>query len=175
MKIVKKLILSLFISYSAFAGTIYDFKIKGAKGETLDFNSFKGKPILIVNIATRCGYTGQLEGLENIYQKYKKKNLVVLGVPSNDFGGQTPEGDEDVVKFCKRSYGVNFPLTTKMVVTGDKKADVIKHIIGKSTHDQIKWNFEKFLFNKEGRLVKSFRSSTTPESKELKSAIDGVI
>ena len=149
--------------------------IDGEKKETT-LGEYKGKPILVVNIATQCGYTKQLDGLEKIYAKYKPKGLVVLGIPSNDFGGQTPEGDADVKKFCKLRYGVTFPLTTKQVVKGDKKHPLISKLIsadGKST--EIAWNFEKFLIDKNGKVVGRFSSKVEPESEELVKSIEKVL
>lgn len=162
----------MLISTLVSASSIYGFKVKDAKGETFDLGEYKGRSLLFVNIATRCGYTGQLDDLEKVYQKYKDKNLLVIGIPSNDFGGQTPEGDKAVVEFCRRSFGVSFPILTKMKVVGEDMNLLIKYILSKSTHEQIKWNFEKFLFDKNGKLVKSFRSSVTPMSKELISIIE---
>lgn len=152
------------------ANTMYNEKITiidGAKKETT-LNEYKGKSLLIVNIATQCGYTKQLDGLEKLYAKYKDKGLVVLGIPSNDFGGQTPESDEDVKKFCKLRYGVTFPLTTKQIVKGDKKHPLVADLItadGKSA--EIAWNFEKFLIDKNGKFVARFKSSVEPMSDEL--------
>lgn len=169
--------LSLLLTLAG-ANTMYNEKITiidGTKKETT-LNEYKGKPILIVNIATQCGYTKQLDGLEKIYEKYKSKGLVVLGVPSNDFGGQTPEADNDVKKFCKLRYGVTFPLTTKQVVKGEGKHPLIAQLTtvdGKS--QEIAWNFEKFLLDKSGKLVGRFKSSVEPQSDELVKNIEKVL
>lgn len=157
------------------ANTMYNEKITiidGKKKETT-LGEYKGRPILLVNIATQCGYTKQLDGLEKIYAKYKDKGLVVLGIPSNDFGGQTPEQDADVKKFCKLRYGVTFPLTTKQVVKGDNKLPLIQKLItAGGSSEEISWNFEKFLINKKGELAARFKSSVEPQSAELVTAIE---
>ncbi|MCC6137644.1 MAG: glutathione peroxidase [Bdellovibrionaceae bacterium] len=171
------LILSLLITLSG-ANTMYNEKITiidGAKKETT-LNEYKGKPVLIVNIATQCGYTKQLDGLEKIYEKYKTKGLVVLGIPSNDFGGQTPEADGDVKKFCKLRYGVTFPLTTKQVVKGEGKHPLVAQLISADGKAQeIAWNFEKFLLDKNGKLVGRFKSSVEPENAEFVKSIEKVL
>lgn len=167
-------LLSLGIIFAGAKG-MYDKKITiidGAKKETT-LNEYKGKPILIVNIATQCGYTKQLDALEKVYEKYKGKGLVVLGIPSNDFGGQTPEGDEDVKKFCKLRYGVTFPLTTKQIVKGEGKHPLVQELISADgKKEEIAWNFEKFLLDKNGKLVGRYKSAVTPDSAEVTSAIE---
>lgn len=146
--------------------------IDGTKKETT-LNEYKGKPILIVNIATQCGYTKQLDALEKVYEKYKAKGLVVLGIPSNDFGGQTPEGDEDVKKFCKLRYGVTFPLTTKSTVKGNDKHPLIADLIAADgKKEEIAWNFEKFLLDKNGKLVGRYKSAVTPDDDQITKAIE---
>lgn len=133
-------------------------------------------PVLIVNIATQCGYTPQLDDLEALSKKYKDKGLTVLGIPSNDFGGQTPEDDGAVADFCKVNYGVTFPLLQKAVVSGDKKSPLISRLIEKAEKkNEIKWNFEKFLISKDGKKVLRFSSGVKPEDKELTSAIESML
>ena len=133
---------------------------------------YKGKNVLVVNIATRCGYTPQLEGLEKLHQSYKDKNFVVVGVPSNDFGKQTPEEDREVVNFCKLNYGVSFPLTGKTVVKGPNKHPLFKKL---TPSEEIAWNFEKFLINQRGELVGRFNSSVEPTSEQVKTSIEKLI
>jgi len=136
----------------------------------------KEGPVLVVNIATECGYTPQLDGLEKVYKKYQAQGLTVLGVPSNDFMGQTPQNDEDVAKFCKLNYGASFPITKKVVVKGDEKVSLIKKLIDQADEKgEIKWNFEKFLVSADGKTVKRFRSGVKPEDKELTSAIEEML
>jgi glutathione peroxidase len=171
----KKLVLlfSLIFSFQLFGADIYDLSLNKVDGEKLKLSELKGKAVLFVNVATRCGYTGQLDDLEKLYQKYKKKDFVIVGVPSNDFGGQTPEGDKEVGKFCRLKYGVTFPLTEKAVVLGPQKIDLFKKLVKKGP--EIRWNFEKFLVDKNGKLVGRFVSSVTPLSEELTKKIEGVL
>ncbi len=158
----------LLIQPAAWATSLHGQKINNIGGKPMDLTQYKGKPVLMVNIATKCGYTPQLEGLEALYQKYKDKGLVVVGIPSNDFGGQTPEDNEGVKKFCKLNYGVSFPLTEKAVVKGEKKHPLIANLISQSDNKKdIEWNFEKFLIDKNGQLVERYGSSVKPEDKEL--------
>jgi glutathione peroxidase len=164
---------SFLLSLSAEASSVYSEKITlldGSKKETT-LEVYRGKPILLVNIATKCGYTKQLDGLEKLYSKYKARGLVVLGVPSNDFGGQTPENDGEVKKFCKLRYGVTFPLTSKVVVKGDAKHPLIAKLIAKD-NQEIAWNFEKFLIDKDGSVISRYKSTVKPEDKVLSDDIE---
>lgn len=143
------------------------------KGYSMDLSEYKGKVVLVVNIATRCGYTGQLDGLEKIHQKFKDKGFTVLGVPSNEFGSQTPEANDEVKKFCKLKYGVNFPLTPKMLVKGPQKDPLFKWLTkSDSGEKEIGWNFEKFLVDRSGKLINRFPSGTEPEDLELIKALN---
>lgn len=153
-----------------------DQQIKAIDGTNINFADYKNKVVLVVNIATKCGYTKQLDGLEKIYDKYKHKGFTVVGVPSNDFGGQTPEGDGEVKKFCKLNYGVSFPLSKKVTVLGDDKHPLIKQLIsGSGDSVEISWNFEKFLINKSGEVVGRYKSAIEPESKQLTSIIESFL
>lgn len=167
------LTLSLVLSLSTFGNDLYGITLKQTDGKELKLSSLKGKAVLFVNVATRCGYTGQLDDLEKLHQKYKTKKFTVVGIPSNDFKGQTPEGNEEVAKFCRLKYGVTFPLTEKAHVKGDKKIDLIK-ILQKDEHD-IKWNFEKFLVNANGDVVARFGSGVEPLSKEVTTKIESIL
>jgi glutathione peroxidase len=148
-----------------------------AKVPKLSFDSKKGeisisnKNVLIVNIATRCGYTPQLTALEKLYKKYQDKGLIVVGVPSNEFGSQSPEDDAGIEKFCKLNYGVTFPLSKKTIVLGKDKNRVFKYLLEKTNKAEIKWNFEKFLISSSGS-VERFSSSVSPDSKQLAEAIE---
>lgn len=145
-------------------------------GNKTTLQSYKGKPLLIVNIATKCGFTPQLSGLEKVYQKYKDKGLVVLGIPSNDFGGQTPEVDKDVQKFCQLRYGVTFPLADKVSVSGDKKSPLIQWLLNESANKkEIAWNFEKFLVGKDGKVITRFSTTTSPEDKKITKEIEAAL
>jgi len=151
---------------------IYDFSINASNGDAINMKDFKNKPILLVNIATRCGYTKQLDDIEALYQKLKTKDLIVLGIPSNDFGSQTPEDDAKVADFCKLKYGVKFPLTKKVVVIGDKAHPLIKYAVKESGGKEIRWNFEKFLFNSDGKFKARYESSKIPTEKEILAEIN---
>jgi glutathione peroxidase-family protein len=171
---IRNIILSLFISMAqVFAGDLYSLEVVKTDGEKLKLANLKGKTVLFVNVATRCGYTGQLDDLEKLYQKYKAKNFMIVGVPSNDFGGQTPEGNKEVAKFCRLKYGVTFPLTTKTPVIGSQKPELIKLLLNGG--GDIVWNFEKFLVNKEGKVVDRFKSSVTPLSNDLTKKIESIL
>lgn len=158
------------------ATTLYDFKMKTESGEEYNFSKHKGSVVLLVNIATKCGYTPQLDDLEKLSQEYKDKDFVVIGIPSNDFGGQTPESSQDAAKFCRLKYGVTFPILEKVVVKGDEKRDLFKWIQSmRSDKKEIAWNFEKFLFDKNGLLQTNYNSKRKPLDKELKKKIDSLL
>ncbi len=165
-------VLSLFL-FQAQAGDLYSLNMKKTDGSEFPLKSLKGKAVLFVNVATRCGYTGQLDDLEKLFQKYKEKDFMVVGIPSNDFGGQTPEGDKEVAKFCRLKYGVSFPLTAKTPVKDEGKPELIKILLNGG--ENIKWNFEKFLVNKEGQVIGRFESGVTPLSKELTEKIESIL
>jgi glutathione peroxidase len=154
--------------------SIYDFKVEGLDGSTIDFTSFKGKKILIVNTASKCGYTKQYEGLEALYKKYQDK-LVIVGFPANNFGGQEPGTNADIKEFCKKNYGVTFPMAAKVSVKGDDKAPIFKWLTSKTENGvldaEIGWNFGKFLLDENGNLITYFPSKVEPMSEELTSKL----
>ena len=158
------LLLGFLISYLALSGeSFHQLEAQSIKGKKVSFSTFKGKTVMVVNIASRCGFTPQLETLQQLYERFRDKGLVVVGVPSNEFGGQSPEADSEMSKFCKLNYGVNFPLLSKTSVKGKNKHPVFKHLIGNSkNNEEISWNFEKFLIDRNGKLVKRFRSGDSP-------------
>jgi glutathione peroxidase len=160
---------------SAFAADIYSIKDKTIKGEEFKMADLKGKTVLVVNIASQCGYTPQLDGLEALYNKYKAKNFVVLGVPTNDFGGQTPEDDKSMLEFCQKNYNVTFPVLTKKTVQGKEKRELYKYLTEQTSKEykgEIDWNFEKFLVSKDGKVIGRFKSKVKPDDKELTSKIE---
>lgn len=168
----------LLMTSTALAQEIYSIKDKSIKGEDFDMGSLKGKTVLIVNIASQCGYTPQLDGLEALYQKYKTKNFVVLGVPTNDFGGQTPEDDKGMLEFCQKNYQVTFPILTKRTVKGSEKRLLYKYLTEKTDkkfQGDIGWNFEKFLVDKTGRVIQRYGSSIKPDDKKLTHKIEGIL
>jgi glutathione peroxidase len=155
------------------AESLYQQNVTTIEGQKTSLSTYKGKPLLFVNIATQCGYTPQLSGLEKLYQKYKSKGLVVIGIPSNEFGGQTPENDKDVKKFCQLNYGVTFPLTSKTTVLGEQKSPLVQWLLKEGPNNkEIGWNFEKFLVSKQGKVLARFESSVTPEDAKLAAAIE---
>lgn len=157
-------------------GSIYEQTVTTIEGKKTTLAEYKGKPLLVVNIATQCGYTPQLTGLEKLYQKYKAQGLVVVGIPSNEFGGQTPEKDVDVKTFCKVHHGVTFPLMSKTKVLGEQKSPVIKWLLEQGpSQKEIGWNFEKFLVTPDGKVAARFGSSDKPESAAVTAAIEKTI
>lgn len=176
---IKKLlsaVLALFIGLTAATAqttdvkSIYDFKVAGLEGGSIDFAAFKGKKILIVNTASQCGYTKQYAGLQELYDKYKDK-LVIVGFPANNFGGQEPGTNTEIKEFCKKNYGVTFPMAAKVSVKGDDMAAIYKWLTSKTENrvldTEIKWNFGKFLIDEKGTLINYFPSKVTPMSEEI--------
>lgn len=150
--------------------TIHTFKVKSIEGGTIDFSKFKGKKILVVNTASKCGYTPQYEALEKIYEEYKDK-LVVVGFPANNFKEQEPGSDAEIQQFCKARYGVTFPLSSKVSVKGDDTAPIYKWLTSKTENGvldaTIAWNFNKFLLDENGKMIAYFPSNVKPDSEEI--------
>lgn len=149
---------------------IHAFKVKGLNGKTIDFAKFKGKKILIVNTASACGYTKQYAALQKVYESNKDK-LVIVGFPCNQFGNQESGSGEEIMEFCKKNYGVTFPLSEKVEVKGDNIAPIYKWLCNKSENGvldaTITWNFNKFLIDEKGKMIAYFPSKTTPDSDEI--------
>ena len=164
------IILSSFFSPTKKASNIYKFKVEGLEGNKIDFKKFKGKKILIVNTASKCGYTPQYEELQKLYSQYSNK-LVVVGFPANNFGGQEPGSASEIKEFCKRNYGVTFPMAAKVSVKGDDIAPIFKWLTDKNENGvldaQVKWNFTKFLLDEKGVLIAKFDSKVKPMSEEI--------
>ena len=151
--------------------TIYDFKALSNKGAEVDFRQFEGKVLLIVNTASKCGFTPQYDGLEALYQKYKDQGLVIIGFPCDQFAHQEPGSDEEIAEFCRINHGVTFPLMAKIEVNGDNAHPIYKYLKGaaKGTFGSaIKWNFTKFLISRDGTRVQRFAPAATPASLEDK-------
>jgi len=155
--------------------SIYDFKVPALTGGTIDFSQFKGKKILIVNTASKCGHTPQYDALEKLYEKYKGK-LVIVGFPANNFLFQEPGSNEKIAEFCKLNYGVTFPMAAKISVKGRSMAPIYEWLTQKEYNgyadSKVKWNFQKYLINEQGELVAVFDPSTLPDSPEVISAIE---
>jgi glutathione peroxidase len=148
-----------------------DRKMKAIDGKEVDLAQYKGKVVLVVNVASKCGYTPQYEGLQSLHTKYEKDGLIVLGVPSNDFGAQEPGTDEDIKKFCSSNYKVTFPMLSKVKVKGADKVDLYKALTAATDKQEVGWNFEKFLVNRKGEVVGRFKSAVEPTSDDLVRAI----
>ena len=154
--------------------SVYEFTVKDIKGNDLSLSKYKGKVLLIVNVASKCGYTRQYSGLQNIYEKYKDKGFEILAFPCNDFGGQEPGSNEEIAEFCSVNFNVTFPIFDKVKVLGDDKSPLFKFLTDsiQSNSGDINGNFEKFLISKNGNIVNRFKSSVEPESEELISQIE---
>lgn len=151
----------------------YELSAPQLDGKPAELSQYKGKVALVVNTASQCGYTPQYKELEALYQKYQKQGLVVIGFPSNDFGGQEPGSNEEIKKFCDLKFNVTFPMFSKDVVKGEKKQPVYQFLTSKaSPSGEVEWNFEKFLIDKQGNVVGRYRSKVTPLSSELTGAIE---
>lgn len=154
----------------------YDFSFEALSGAPLPLAQFKGKVLLVVNTASKCGFTPQYKQLEALYLRYKDQGLVVLGVPSNDFGGQEPGTPQEIKSFCEINYGVTFPLTSKNVVSGDGAHPFYqwaKQVLGAGAAP--KWNFHKYLIDRKGHLVDYFGSMTAPDAGSIKNSIEKLI
>lgn len=150
--------------------TIYDFKVKDIKGNDVSLSKYKGKVLLIVNVASKCGFTGQYEDLENLYSKHKDKDFMILGFPSNQFANQEPGTNKEIAEFCRLTYGVEFDMFSKIDVNGENESPLYTFLKDKQPgilgSKNIKWNFTKFLVDKNGNVVDRFGSTTNPKSIE---------
>lgn len=152
---------------------LYDFRLRDIDGNERDLAEFKGKVALLVNVASRCGYTPQYEGLEALHRQFGPQGLAVLGLPSNDFGAQEPGTEAEIKSFCSTRYHVTFPLFSKVRVVGKEKHELYEWLAGSSSPaGDVRWNFEKFLVGKDGNVVARFGSGTAPSSAELVGAIE---
>jgi glutathione peroxidase len=158
-------------------GSAYDYSFKTLDGERpMPLTDYKGKVLLIVNTASQCGFTPQYEGLEKLYETYKDQGFVILGVPSNDFGGQEPGTNQEIAHFCKKNYGVTFPMASKEVVSGENAHPFYAWAmttLGFGTGP--KWNIHKYLIGRDGKLVDYFVSTTKPDSEKITKAIEALL
>lgn len=157
--------------------TIYQFKVKDLYGKEFDFASLKGKKILVVNTASECGLTPQYKDLEAIYEKYKDLNFVIVGFPANNFGSQEPGSNEQIAKFCEMNYGVTFPMMSKISVKGSDMNEVYQFLTQKSKNglqdSEVEWNFQKYLINEQGELVKVLSPRVLPTDAAIVGWING--
>ncbi len=162
---------------SAAAGII-DQTVESLTGETVELASFRGRPMLIVNTASKCGYTPQYDGLQKLYERYGDRGLVVIGFPSNDFGNQEPGTAEEIGNFCRLNYGVTFPMMAKVHTKGPDQSPVYRALTtesGEEFEGEVRWNFTKFLVDQEGHVVARFESSVEPLDEQVTSAIDALL
>ena len=156
--------------------TLFDFKINTINGDELNLSTYKGKTVLIVNVASNCGFTKQYDDLQNLYDIYSKKGLVILGIPSNQFGNQEPGSEDEIKDFCKTNFNITFPMTSKYDVKGENAHPIFlwaKKSFGNSTVP--KWNFHKILVNKHGKIVDTFASFTNPRSNKIIKKIEDIL
>lgn len=156
---------------------IYQFKVKDITGGEFNLVDLKGKKVLIVNTASKCGLTPQFEELEKLYQKYKDQNFVIIGFPTNDFMSQDPGTNEEIAEFCKMNYGVTFPMMSKIQVKGDTMEPLYQYLTQKAKNGlgdfEVEWNFQKFLINEEGKLAKVINPKVSPTDSEITNWIEG--
>ena len=174
---MKYLLGALLMTTTAFAASsVHEFTLDSISGTPTSLANYKGKVMLIVNVASQCGYTYQYEGLQALYVKYKDRGLVVAGFPANNFGGQEPGGNAEIGAFCKSKFGVTFPMFSKTSVAGKDKAPLYQFLTDKTinpkTGGEIPWNFTKYLVDRSGKVLARFDAPVEPGSKELTSAIE---
>ena len=155
--------------------SIHQFKVADIYGDIFDFSKLKGKKVMIVNTASKCGLTFQYEALQKLYSQYKDLNFIVIGFPSNDFLWQEPGSNDEIIDFCEENYGVTFPMMSKVTVKGSKKHPIYQFLTQKSKNNfkdsRVTWNFQKYLINKDGRIEKIISPRTRPDSEEVVSWI----
>ena len=158
------------------SGNIYQFEVNDLYGDKFDFSSLKGKKIMVVNTASECGLTPQYSDLQKLYETYKDKNFVIIGFPANNFGGQEPGSDQEIASFCKENYGVTFPMMSKISVKGDDMHEVYHFLTEKRKNglenSEVAWNFQKYLLNEKGELVKVIQPKTLPTDTSIISWIE---
>ncbi len=180
---MRKLILALMMcaaaTLQARAANIYDFTMNSIDGQPVSLESYKGKVVLLVNVASKCGFTPQYAALEAVYEKYKDRGLVIVGIPANNFAQQEPGTNAEIKTFCTRKYNVSFPMMSKVSVKGDDQTPLYKFLTDNSTDPQfagdIKWNFTKFLFDRDGKPVARFEPPVTPDSPQVTAAIEAAL
>src|SRR5690554_847422 len=172
---MKKIFLGLALLSASFVfsqeKTIYEFTVETIDGEEVNLSKYKGKKVMIVNTASKCGYTSQYEQLQTLYEKYESEGFVILGFPSNDFMKQEPGSDEEIAAFCEKNYGVTFPMMSKVSVKGNDISPLYKYLTTEAQNghsdNQVKWNFQKYLIGTDGNLEQIYYSKTVPTDKVL--------
>ena len=167
------------IAAGAQAHSIYDFTMKSIDGQPVSLKDYNGKVVMLVNVASKCGFTPQYTALEALYEKYKDRGFVIVGIPANNFMQQEPGTDAEIKKFCSNKYNVTFPMMSKVSVLGDDETPLYRFLTDKSANPQvggdIKWNFTKFLFDRGGKPVARFEPAVKPDSPEVQAAIESAI
>ena len=156
------------------ASNIHEFTLNSIDGKAAPLSAYDGKVVMLVNVASRCGYTPQYSGLEALYEKYKDRGLVILGFPANNFGGQEPGTNEEIKTFCSAKYNVTFPMYAKVSVKGEDTTPLYQFLT-QAKGGEIKWNFTKFLTDKHGKVIARFEPNVTPDSPEVRSAIEAAL
>jgi len=173
------IVFALTLGLGAQSTSIYSFTMDSIDGKPVALSTFSGKVVLVVNVASKCGFTPQYAALESLYEKYKDKGFVIVGVPANNFMSQEPGTNEEIKKFCSNKYNVTFPMMSKVSVKGDDKAPLYTFLTDKASDPQfggdIKWNFTKFLFDRSGNIVARFEPATTPDSPQVIAAIEAAL
>ena len=175
---VKLLFCLLFCAAAVMAAdkSVYDFTLTTIDGQPAPLGAFKGKVVLLVNVASRCGYTPQYTALEAVYEKYKDRGFVIIGIPANNFGSQEPGTNQEIKTFCQTKYSVTFPMMAKVSVRGDDITPLYQFLTNRTAHPQtggeIQWNFTKFLIGPDGQAIARFESAVTPDSPEVTGAIE---
>lgn len=161
------------------AGSIFDFTMTSIDGKDVPLAGYRGKVLLIVNVASRCGFTPQYKGLEALYGKYREQGFEVLGFPANDFGAQEPGTDEEIMSFCERTYGVTFPMFSKIAVRGDAQHPLYRFLTSPDTNPAfsgpVQWNFQKYLIGRDGTILAKFASKVDPLSPEMEKAVTAAL
>jgi len=156
--------------------SVYEFTLNSIDGQPAPLAAYKGKVVMLVNVASRCGFTPQYEALEAVYEKYKDRGLVIVGIPANNFGGQEPGSNQEIKTFCSSKYHVTFPMMAKVSVKGEDQTPLYQYLTDKSANPQtggeIQWNFTKFLVGPDGRVITRFESKVKPDAPEVTAAIE---
>jgi glutathione peroxidase len=174
--LVAGVVCAVAVNAHADAGSPLSGEVKKIDGSSVDLSKYKGKVVLIVNVASQCGLTGQYAGLQKLYDTYKDKDFVILGFPANDFGAQEPGSDDEIKSFCSTKYGVTFDMFSKITVKGPEKAALYKVLTESSNPaGEVTWNFEKFLIGRDGKITGRFKPRTSPDAPDLVSAIEAEI
>jgi glutathione peroxidase len=178
---MKLLLCMLFCAATLVAAekTVFDFTLNSIDGQPAPLAAYKGKVVLLVNVASKCGYTPQYSALESTYEKYKDRGFIIVGIPANNFGAQEPGSNQEIKTFCSSKYHVTFPMMAKVSVKGDDITPLYQFLTDKSSNPQsggeIKWNFTKFLIGPDGRVITRFEPEITPDSPQVTSAIEGAL